>query len=553
MDIALNYRIEPAPATEDIEEGLAAPLHDALWLLTRQWQLGEFHGDDAGSPALVRVRGETTAIGAVASGVDGTWRKYDRTQLPLDVSIEAEGGGPDLRARAQAGAHFPRLLARDGLERYAREFHDACAFDPRHVSTNPLLALMMRNAPDPERLEALLEPFVADNDAAPTFVRAADRTKMRAVAREWLVWLAAEKGCTETPPSHCWEPNRLEHHVLLASSAADGTVLRAREYCGDSLDWVDFDIDATAPAPNFGLPKPRKLALSGIPAPIRYGGMPAARYWELEDGRVDFGRVEAGAHDIGRLLLVQFSLVFGNDWFLVPLRIASGTLTSLADIVVTDVFGEHHLLQRAGDVDPNWDLFALESKPGETHASQSALLMPPSFGLRLESEPLESVHLLRDEMANLAWAVERRVATEDGGSVDRLAQWRRRDSSEPVTDESLPRYLVETEVPDYWLPMVPEQLADRRSHRLVLVPLAARTDAGIVRSTPHGGLLAAPARDEPFWLFEEEVPRAGVAVDRTRRYLRWHGGRAYLWSARSKRTGRGEGSSGLRFDVVLPQ
>lgn len=33
----------------------------------------------------------------------------------------------------------------------------------------------------------------------------------------------------------------------------------------------------------------------------------------------------------------------------------------------------------------------------------------------------------------------------------------------------------------------------------------------------------------------------------------WINGETYLWVGRRKRTGRGEGSSGLRFDVVLPE
>ncbi len=48
-------RLEPVPATGDLEPGLQAPLADPLWLLARQWQFGELHGDDAGSPVEVRL------------------------------------------------------------------------------------------------------------------------------------------------------------------------------------------------------------------------------------------------------------------------------------------------------------------------------------------------------------------------------------------------------------------------------------------------------------------------------------------------------------------
>jgi hypothetical protein len=49
-------------------------------------------------------------------------------------------------------------------------------------------------------------------------------------------------------------------------------------------------------------------------------------------------------------------------------------------------------------------------------------------------------------------------------------------------------------------------------------------------------------------LFDEEVPREGVVVERIARLGRWIDGSNLLWLANRKRVGRGEGSSGLRFD-----
>jgi hypothetical protein len=68
-----------------------------------------------------------------------------------------------------------------------------------------------------------------------------------------------------------------------------------------------------------------------------------------------------------------------------------------------------------------------------------------------------------------------------------------------------------------------------------------------------GQLLKSLSIEERLWLFEEEVPRAGVTVERIWKYARWYNGQILLWTARRKRIGRGEGSSGLRFDVILPE
>jgi len=51
-------------------------------------------------------------------------------------------------------------------------------------------------------------------------------------------------------------------------------------------------------------------------------------------------------------------------------------------------------------------------------------------------------------------------------------------------------------------------------------------------------------------LEEEEVPREGIVLQRRFNYARDAQGRALLWIGRSKTTGRGEGNSGLRFDVI---
>ena len=48
-------RLEGRPRTHDFDRALRAEVRDAMWMLSRQWQLGEFVGDDAGSPILARA------------------------------------------------------------------------------------------------------------------------------------------------------------------------------------------------------------------------------------------------------------------------------------------------------------------------------------------------------------------------------------------------------------------------------------------------------------------------------------------------------------------
>jgi hypothetical protein len=67
---------------------------------------------------------------------------------------------------------------------------------------------------------------------------------------------------------------------------------------------------------------------------------------------------------------------------------------------------------------------------------------------------------------------------------------------------------------------------------------------------PQGALL--DTSEGVLELYEEEVPRAGARVRRAYRSARWIDGSSHLWLGRTKTTGRGEGSSGLRFDALEP-
>jgi hypothetical protein len=65
-----------------------------------------------------------------------------------------------------------------------------------------------------------------------------------------------------------------------------------------------------------------------------------------------------------------------------------------------------------------------------------------------------------------------------------------------------------------------------------------------------GVLLNEPAL--PWFVNEEEVPFVGTIITRSYQRARWYDGRTCLWIGRRVETGRGVGSSGLRFDQIDP-
>jgi hypothetical protein len=186
-------------------------------------------------------------------------------------------------------------------------------------------------------------------------------------------------------------------------------------------------------------------------------------------------------------------------------------------------------------------MFTLSVEDGE--ADNNLLLLPPALGVGFEGQVMEEVAFARDEVANLAWAIERQVTGVLHRPVRRYEQWVRRPVLPPpepaptVAGEVAARYHLITEVPDYWYPLELEDV-DEGQLRLRLYNPDRR---------PQGRLLT---EIDPFVLREEEVPRSGVRVRRAYQYTRWVDGSHHVWIGRRKEMGRGEASSGLRFDYL---
>ena len=306
-----------------------------------------------------------------------------------------------------------------------------------------------------------------------------------------------------------------------------------------------------------------------IPTEVRFSGMPNARWWEFEDGRTDFGAVDAHTTDIAKLLLMEFGLVYGNDWSLVPLATPTGSISEIKALVVTDVFGQRTLVRsaaRSSGGEPaaqRWRMFTLVERPGERRADQR-LFLPPSVGRALEGPPIESVNFLRDEMANMVWAVESAIPDDLGGrmngyeaATDLLESIRQRAGApapdpDHVENDARIRYRLATTVPENWIPFIPIDLAGSTREVQLQRATMARVVGGLEpAAVAPRGVILRPADRTQYFVHEEEVPRAGAIVTRAFHRARWHGGATRLWLGRRKENGRGEGSSGLRFDQIV--
>jgi hypothetical protein len=514
------FRLEPLHRSPEVASGLTARVHDPAWALMRQWQLGEFAGQDAGSPVLVEVAGQSTPITHWRASLDASepWIPYRASEGPLDELIEAEETQPaDELMRAEGGAHFVRLLDEAGqsakLPAVLEAFGLAAPAAPITDDDTDLVALLAASVPDAARLAQAI-----DDGSLPV-------AGIAEVAKRWREWWAT---LHPDPGPDTFDEHRFEHH---AAFSVANRVLRADEYLGDGLDWFTVDVDPAGAAQPAG--EPFRFAREAIASPVRFGGLPADRFWEMEDAQIDLGSTDVSTLDTGRLLLIAFAEVYGNDWFLLPLEVPAGSLTVLEQVRVTDTFGQQRVIERAGRDNPAWNMFAL------TGADDGLLVMPSERGAT--GEVLETIALVRDELANLAWAIEAEFTDGRGRRVSRRDRWLE-IAPDPEPPGDLPAYAVQTIVPDYWLPLVPHQVSVG-SIRFALVPLL---QPGI-ESQAFGRLLTPDQ-----WLHEEEVPREGASVTRRPVLARWFNGASHAWTRREKNPGAGESSSGLAFDIIRP-
>jgi hypothetical protein len=552
-------RLEPDTRDTSLAAGLGARVHDPLWFLARQRQLGELTADaDLGAVVTAQLTAEVAPLGAYRAGANGTRAvRYDAGAVPLQAVVEAEAVAPTARLRVRAGLHFLRLLAAHGVGTYADAYRaqfplKAPAMVP-DADSHRFLGVVAGRVPDgiqlQKNLAAALRPArgAGKLPAKPT-IALADAAGVTAAAQAFLDWyhtLFVAPGGADA-----WTTARMEYAFGVDAAVPDAAIaLEADEYSDGRLDWYAFRAAAAGAAP--AAKQATVGPLTVVPSPVAYPGMPAPRFWEFEDAVVDFGGIEAGPADIGRMLLTEFALVFGGDWLLVPLEVPLGSLVRIVSLDVRDTFGRTLRIGPTSALDGalgGWRMFTLAGDGTAPASYGDALLVPPVLAPGLQGHDLEEVLLLRDETANLAWAVERRIEGQNGAPVDR-AEIAHQADGPPARGEpaGVFAYRLAGTVPEYWLPLLPERThPDDPSLGL---RLGALTD-GSNRPIPPLGRLLQPPPGGALVLGEEEVPREGVRVTRGYRLARWVDGSTFLWLARRKGIGRGEGSSGLRFDSM---
>jgi hypothetical protein len=677
-------RLEPRCRSNDWARGLQARTADPLWMLARQWQTGEFQGEDAGSPIEIRLAHSTQSLDRLRLGESKT--AFNIPNAPLEAIIEQERFELNWRARVQIGQQFERFARTEPgvdaealITAYRTDYPlELSAVDiarlkaeiaqiEQQLQTNDLTdaqrqALETQAQAKRDKLTTLSESWVETDHATRRFLnlmasRVIDGKKLleaiengplvpppgltanqlEQVLKKFNEWRTKLRLQPIGSKSDAWRNQQLDYRFELnppEDPATDKTNLKVPDYRNGSLDWYAFLMKSYVDDDDKWTQEP---PIKTHPTRVSVGGT-SPRWWAFEDAATDFGKLDVAKPDLAKLLLMEFVLIYGDDWFSVPVPVCLAELLDAGSVQeewkvypklvridglkVRNVFGEETLVRPARQevierikedpsADPGnpllrWEMFTLA--PGnapQEPALADVLFIPPVAGFREESSPIEEVRFLRDEGANMVWGVEHLIPNGLGKPVDGFNAQRERIEREQeaeiarletllsqieqqleagdLTDQEreeleadtqglqdqlvtlregprptsggAPRYRLATTVPENWIPFVPtnatpffgltyESICLRRAQML------RNTDAEDPELIPAMSRILDLSEDPLLWLEEATIPRSGLRTQLTAQRVRWVDGKTYVWLGRKVTTGRGEGSSGLRFDFL---
>jgi hypothetical protein len=571
----INYnRLEGSPRTTDFTGSLRAEVRDPLWLLTRQWQLGEFQGEDAASPVTARIAYQHHRTG-LASLRDADGFRFDPSTMPLETRVEREPIPLTLRVQTDGKEFNDLLFAVRWGKRLLEMMRDAGVDGDYKLYRDGFPIRVVDQDAEAGSIGLAVGKRIADgvaiwravtrgmHDAWIDGTGSANKEALKILVKDFA------DGCTQvvnrlftqpqSPDDSAWLSNHLDYQFAVSAQPAEQQVvpaLRADQYGQGHLDWYSFDAYMNRPlhVPE-GTPAPvppdvdEEQMESFLPAPVRFKGQPQPRFWEMEESQTDFGKIDTSTTGLLHLLLAEFGLIYSNDWFMLPHPLDVNTVCEIRGILVDDTFGRHTFIRAAGrGPETAWQRFAMfhHTEHGDRPDAQGNLFyLPPAVGKTLESAPVERVNFLRDEMANMVWAVEDIVPSQTGQGMSGYESSRTPEGDPRRVMESEEvhiAYVAGTTVPQNWTPFIAVHAEGSVSE----IRLQRARMAGA--PPPRGRLLREPK--SPYFIEDEEIPRAGAYVERSWQRTRWLQGKTLIWVGRRKTAGRGEGLSHLAFDQI---
>ena len=555
-------RLEPQPRDATLARSLQAQVRDPLWFLARQWQVGEFAGDDAGSPVQATLGLTTRALTGFRAGLPGGPLVGIDDATALETQVERRPLHLKMRGSVQLGLLFLDLAEDAGLPLATVDaFRSAFPISSTDPSPNlagadglSLRTLAAGRMLDGEALFRSATAAAAGQTPDPLLPPEAGDPGAAAVLADFV---ALRSSAFSEDTGGSWQSADLDYAFGVEAAATDGDslVLEADSFPGGHLDWYSF---TGGPGKTSSPPvDPSYTTITMLPGHVTFHGMPSDRWWGFEDGQTDFGQLDAQHVDLAKLLVMEFALVYGNDWFYIPVPSPIGSAQTVTTLVVTDTFGERTLVRPVEqypvqDSPRPWSMFKIADSSG---AVGDAVLLAPTLGQTEDADPIEDILITRDPMAALAWAVQNTVCGAADVGVDGfeayLARLRQTDQSpppEPAPDLPSIAYTLEHPPPDNWIPLVPVLPAIGAASIFRRGTMDLPGPGGSVLQLTAVAELLEP--DHPFYLTDRIVTPIGVSAQRYLRRTRRPDGSTIVWLANRSGPGRGLGASGLKFDYL---
>jgi hypothetical protein len=581
-EVTFYNRLEPRPRDNDFSHTLAAHIRDPLWFLSRQWQIGEFNGEDTGSLAFVHYGGRTARM---PRWLRGSEELTIDQGAPLEPQTLREPFEPDLGLQVELGHDFEDLLIEEvggeaGANTLIMAFHETGDFEldepddsllnPVDPATRRFLSVHSGQVLNGYSLYQLGQAIASGTQTVPADVTTvpSEVAQVEGALERLLARVADIFGDLGTSDPATWKPARLEYRLQVVGANPSGSgnaTLDAYPTSDGEYEWFSFDVASKNPAASEAAPEPVDFFM--IPARVQFDGMPATRFWNFEENKLALPDIQAeGLDDLLKLLLADFMLVHSNDWYVLPYQQAVGTLAKTDFIVVHDVFGKLTLVERAekGKTtlgSDRWTMFSISDRSGSPESLADYFVLPPTSGPAMQvGAVLEDVRFGRDEMANMAFGIERVTTSligEQRSGRERDAEIAARlDLPAPApTDRDYPlRYDIQSEVPANWIPLFPvHPTANNPSIALEVGAAVKATGPGTTAPVPALSKILTPEGvGDDYRIEEEEIPRSGLRVERLVFRTRWIDGSNHIWVQRRRRVGAGESQSGLQFDQALP-
>ena len=167
----------------------------------------------------------------------------------------------------------------------------------------------------------------------------------------------------------------------------------------------------------------------------------------------------------------------------------------------------------------------------------------------------------------MVFAIESRITLDDGRPVNGFEafQARRRfreqiappSKAQPASGGAAPiaYRLMMDNIPENWIPFVPVRITAGDNREIQLQRARLLRDLGGIspEAVPPRTQILRPDYPKPYYVHEEQVPRAGVRVVQAFQRTRHSSGRPIVWCGRTTSVGHGQGSSGLAFDRIIPR